>query len=97
MRHAIVIAILLTGCSTGATQPASPPAEPPNHWTVVPNGPTVDHGITYYTAWRLDTQTGELALCTYDPGPATPVMSPDGKKILVAGPRLVCDPPETPH
>jgi hypothetical protein len=39
-------------------------------WTVVPaaNGPTVVAGTTYFFAWRLDTQTGNLELCTYDPG-----------------------------
>lgn len=87
---------LLAGCSDTSHQPVPDRSEPPpNHWAVVPSGPSTIDGITYQTAWRLDTQTGELSFCYYDNGPETPVVARNGK-VLSRGPNVSCvasDPP----
>lgn len=39
-------------------------------WVVVPAAasPVTSSGTPYIFAWRLDTRTGNLEMCTYDPG-----------------------------
>lgn len=34
-------------------------------------GPMIIGGHPYLSAWRLDTKTGDLELCTFDPDPPT--------------------------
>ncbi len=46
-------------------------------WVVVPAtaNPLVNQGTPYMFAWRLDTKTGDLEMCTYDPGGWTRAVS----------------------
>jgi len=90
VRIAATLMALLAGCSDTSQQPVAARSEPPpNHWTVVPSGPWTVDGITYQTAWRLDTQTGELSFCYYDNGPETPLVAHNGK-VLSGGPSVSC-------
>ena len=92
-RAAVTLLILgLAGCSNGHGQaPAAEPEQPaPNHWTVIPTGESTVSGTTYFHAWRLDTQTGELAFCEYDPGGA---QLPNG---TVTGASLNCSTSDKP-
>lgn len=45
-------------------------AEEANRWIVVPatQNPIMNQGSPFLFAWRLDTKTGALEMCTYDPG-----------------------------
>jgi hypothetical protein len=45
-------------------------AEDQGRWVVVPatSTPVVASATNYIFAWRLDTKTGTLEMCTYDPG-----------------------------
>lgn len=62
----LVVALSLAGCD----QPPKPTPEPPansefGRFTVIPAG-TSASGQAF--AWRLDTKTGGLDFCAYDPG-----------------------------
>jgi hypothetical protein len=63
---------VLTGCDRegGKTSGASSGNGP---WVIVPAGTGPYPGInrnntTLFSAWRLNSQTGALEFCTYDPG-----------------------------
>jgi hypothetical protein len=70
----IIVAVLFTTACDRSTSTSRVPPEVSDkmsgRWAVVPatNGPIVIAGTTYLFAWRLDTQPGNLELCTYDPG-----------------------------
>jgi hypothetical protein len=41
-----------------------------SNWIIVPatSNPVTNHGSPFMFAWHLDTKTGALEMCTYDPG-----------------------------
>jgi hypothetical protein len=43
---------------------------PPGRYQLMPAmGPPIDvRGTLHFHAWRIDTQTGALQMCSYDPG-----------------------------
>jgi hypothetical protein len=45
-------------------------AEDAGRWIVTPatQNPMINQGSPFVFAWRLDTKTGALEMCTYDPG-----------------------------
>jgi hypothetical protein len=62
--------LLLAGCDLQvAKEPAPVPIEQ-SRFVLVPasNNPIVASGTSYLFAWRLDTRSGEVSVCTYDPG-----------------------------
>lgn len=63
--------MFLAGCEapTVSEQPKAPAPEF-GRWTIVPalSAPVTVAGTSYLFGWRLDTKTGDLELCTYDPG-----------------------------
>jgi hypothetical protein len=67
----ILTALFLAGCDP---QPAKEVAvrEPAEaaRFVLVPasNNPIVASGTSFLFAWRLDTKSGEVSVCTYDPG-----------------------------
>ena len=71
-RLACVLApLLLAGCDLQpAKQTAAPEPVETSHFVLVPasNNPIVTSGTSYLFAWRLDTRSGEVSVCTYDPG-----------------------------
>ena len=62
MKYAIAGILLSMGLAAHAEEPA--------RWIVIPatTAPVVSSGSPLLFAWRLDTKTGALAMCTYDPG-----------------------------
>jgi len=69
---AIVIGLL---CATNQSF-----ADTVGRWQLMPViGPPIDVGGTpHYYAWRLDTVTGDLQMCAYDPGGWKRLEAPDG-------------------
>lgn len=69
---AILVALLLAGCDQPASkEPAQPVVKNDfGRWVIVPaaNAPSNVAGTLYFFAWRLDTKTGDVEVCTYDPG-----------------------------
>jgi hypothetical protein len=65
----------------------------PGRWQLLPvYGPPIDvKGTPHYLAWRLDTETGALQMCTYDPGGWKRPEAPEG----VVKERLECSAPLT--
>jgi hypothetical protein len=68
----LVIALSLMGCDKLASKEVSPPPAASSdfgRWIVVPasNEPTTLSGSTFWSAWRLDTKTGDLEFCSYTP------------------------------
>jgi hypothetical protein len=68
-------------------------AQDAGHWVVVPatQGPIFNQGSPFIFAWRLDTKTGALEMCTYDPGGW---MNPTGK--MPHAESLGCTPANVP-
>jgi hypothetical protein len=68
---ALLIALGLGGCDQPVSKELPPPPLPANsefgRWTVVPasNAPDIDKNGKVWSAWRLDTKTGDLEFCTY--------------------------------
>lgn len=70
--HTLIVAIIaLAGCTKPEEKVAVDPPKPKEigRWQIVSVGSDVvpQYGRMSY-AWRLDTVTGELEMCTYDPG-----------------------------
>jgi hypothetical protein len=89
----LVAAVLpLTGCSSGSPAPASPApvAQSDNgRWAIVPSGgppeQTGDERLMY--AWRIDTKTGTVEMCSYTDG--SPKWDPTNRADI-HGPQLAC-------
>jgi hypothetical protein len=69
------IAVLSLGAcdqlsSQQAKQVAPTTDEKAGRWIVIPatSNPVMNQGTPFMFAWRLDTKTGALQMCTYDPG-----------------------------
>jgi hypothetical protein len=67
-----LVLLLATACNQPARL-AEPPAAKPTEvgrWAVVPatQAPVMNQGSPFFFAWRIDTATGRLEACTYDPG-----------------------------
>jgi hypothetical protein len=64
-------ALVLTGCDLQPIKEAESrePAET-SRFVLVPasNNPVMASGTLFLFAWRLDTKSGEVSVCTYDPG-----------------------------
>ena len=58
-------ALALAGCDKLEKASQSAPQNGPYTITPVANT-TFGSGLNYYRAWRLDTKTGELSLCTVE-------------------------------
>ena len=66
----VALALFVAGCSS---DPPKQPA-PRDHWVLHSNGGPQDvHGLPYYTAWRINSETGKTEFCTFDPGGDVPV------------------------
>jgi hypothetical protein len=67
----MLAAFLLTGCDFQPTKEAQSrePVET-SRFVLVPasNNPVMASGTLFLFAWRLDTKSGEVSVCTYDPG-----------------------------
>lgn len=70
----VVAALTSASAQTPNTKTAS---SENGRWVVVPAtaNPVVNQGTPYMFAWRLDTKTGDLEMCTYDPGGWTRAIS----------------------
>lgn len=90
-RAAMMIAAAINFCAlnnvAGAADTSSA-AKSQGPWVIVPatRSPVVFSGTNYLIVWRLNTLTGELDACTYDPGGWKSPAFPGG----VAPPRLDC-------
>ncbi len=81
---AILALMLLAGCAQHQkVEPSAKPAESvAGQWAIVPASSTP---VTYlksqfFVAWRINTATGALEACTYDPGgwvTVTSTIAPD--------------------
>jgi hypothetical protein len=82
--------IALAGCNKPSS---APPADRQiGRWSVVPvsgNPPSDSSQQIAYFAWRIDTVTGSLEMCTFDPGGWKSAGVPGG----VARPSLECAAP----
>jgi hypothetical protein len=68
---AMVATALLVGmCSISYAQQQQPEQGGSGRWVIVPAtaNPLTNSGNPLIYAWRLDTETGALEMCTYDPG-----------------------------
>src|SRR5580658_1844211 len=94
-KHAAILVTLslLAGCDQKTSDEHTPAPEPNEigRWLVVPasNVPLAKDGQNYWTAWRMDTKTGDLEFCIYDPGGFG-----SGPKSLSQPPSLNCGPME---
>src|SRR5580700_8948951 len=68
MRSLFLLALALSAAVPVLTNPAL--SQDATRWIVVPatQSPVVNQGSPFIFAWRLDTKTGALEMCTYDPG-----------------------------
>jgi hypothetical protein len=68
----VVVAVFLTGCERAATQAERPitAASEIGRWQVVPASAqaVMSSGTPFFFAWRIDSKTGALELCTYNTG-----------------------------
>jgi hypothetical protein len=62
--------LLLAGCDLQVAKRTGARANRAKPLVLVPasNNPIVASGTSYLFAWRLDTRSGEVSVCTYDPG-----------------------------
>ena len=70
---------LLAGCdqSNHPPPPTPPAAAEIGRWTVVPAANAPERGaLEIFSAWRLDTKTGDLEFCTYGAGTFAPGTKP---------------------
>ena len=67
----MLAAFLLTGCDLQPAKVAESrePVET-SRFVLVPasTNPVMSSGTLFLFAWRLDTKSGEVSVCTYDPG-----------------------------
>jgi hypothetical protein len=64
-------ALMLAGCDLQPAKVAEPrEVVEAARFVLVPasKNPIVASGTSYLFAWRLDTKSGEVSVCTYDPG-----------------------------
>jgi len=68
MRSVLLLAVALSAAIAAGTNPAL--SQEVNRWIVIPatQSPVFNQGSPFIFAWRLDTKTGALEMCTYDPG-----------------------------
>ena len=93
MRRAWIIAFAafaLCGCDRFEAKSAQSAAAP-GPWTVVPAtvGPYTGanrNNSALFSAWRLNTLTGSLEFCTYDPGGIVVGTSVTKEKLLCTAP-----------
>jgi hypothetical protein len=68
----VIFAIVLAGCDDPVARepPKMPAIAEFGRYTIVPasNNPVLASGTSYLFAWKLDTKTGDIEVCTYDPG-----------------------------
>ena len=69
----VLVAVIAGGfllASLGKSKSQEPKQGEQRRWVIVPatNSPVTNQGSPFIFAWRLDTQTGALEMCTYDPG-----------------------------
>jgi hypothetical protein len=68
----LIAAVALAGCDKPSSKDAAapPPQDPIGRWAIVPvSGAALHDAQQYlYFAWRIDTVTGSLEMCTFDPG-----------------------------
>jgi hypothetical protein len=92
---AIALVGAISGCDDRSRDQARTPDPPASNefgrFVVVPatTVPNLIDGIHYLNAWRLDTKTGDLELCTYYPGGA---LGPNAKADFES---LSCTQPNT--
>lgn len=69
----VLLAMTLGSCSKARPEAVAPSPEQTQfgRWTITPasNGAVTIDGHPYLLAWRLDTKTGDIELCTFDPNP----------------------------
>lgn len=65
----VLTTLLLAGCDLPPAKETSVRVETAN-FVLVPasNNPVVASGTSYLFAWRINTKSGEVSVCTYDPG-----------------------------
>src|SRR6476469_8940045 len=88
-----VVALAVVGCAgrdpqrNGDTQKAADRGA----WQIVPvqGAPIQDHGEYYWSAWRLNTGTGDTDFCTFDsgdPNPAPTTTHPNAGGVSCSAP-----------
>jgi hypothetical protein len=86
------MAASVSTCDLAWSQTPKPPyANDQNasgRWAILPvySGPIDVGGTPHYFAWRLDTLTGSLEMCSYDPGSWKKITAPEG----VATEQIAC-------
>jgi hypothetical protein len=88
-----IMALAVAGCSSGA--PTAAPTSPPQpeaengRWAMVPvgGGPEEVGDQRFWYAWRLDTKTGTVEMCSYTDGSAH--WNPSNRADM-RGPGIVC-------
>jgi hypothetical protein len=69
-----IVALLLAACDQSSSQQPKQAALNGEggigRWILVPatSNPVMNEGSPFMFAWRLDTKTGALEMCLYDPG-----------------------------
>jgi hypothetical protein len=68
--------LCIVGCSSadGQAKTDAQKVDDRGSWQIVPvQGPPIqDHGEYYWSAWRINTRTGDTEFCTFDSGDPNP-------------------------
>jgi hypothetical protein len=89
---AILAAFLsMNGCGKMDNKTSAPLSASNGPWVVVPaaSGPYAGvnrNNTTLFSAWRLNSQTGALEFCTYDPGGVVLGTTPTKETLLCTAP-----------
>jgi hypothetical protein len=88
------VALAVVGCSPQRNGNMQKPDDR-GAWQIVPvqSAPIQDHGEYYWSAWRINTRTGDTEFCTFDSGDPDP--NPATTHPNAGG--LTCSPPSRPE
>ena len=71
-----ITSLCIVGCSSadGQAKTDGPKVDDRGAWQIVPVqvAPIKDHGEFYWSAWRINTRTGDTEFCTFDSGDPNP-------------------------
>ena len=64
-----ILSLLVAGTMLCSINPGWAQSPPGRYQLMPAMGPPIDvRGTLHFHAWRMDTQTGALQMCSYDPG-----------------------------